>query len=91
MRWKYSNFGRNFWLSGTKHLLVDISMLQPAQRFPEQVILYSDRKREAQKLFVRQQRPVFRSAAAISVMVVADDSGFDPMCAAFLGTSAYFF
>lgn len=75
---------------GDKQLLVDIlGCYNRLNDFREQVILYSDRKREAQNhLFANSagfslgggdQRRSWRTILA------------DPMCAAFLGTSAYFF
>lgn len=75
---------------GDKQLLVDIfGCYNRLNDFREQVLLYSDRKREAQNhLFTNNtgfsvgggdQRRSWRGIMA------------DPMCAAFLGTSAYFF
>lgn len=75
---------------GDKQLLVDIlGCYNRLNDFRDQVILYSDRKREAQNhLFANSagfslgggdQRRSWRTIMA------------DPMCAAFLGTSAYFF
>lgn len=75
---------------GDKQLLVDIlGCYNRLNDFRDQVILYSDRKREA-------QNHLFANSAGFSIGGGDQRRSWrtimaDPMCAAFLGTSAYFF
>lgn len=75
---------------GNKQLLVDIfGCYNRLNDFREQVLLYSDRKREAQNhLFTNDTGfSVGGGDQRLSWRGIMND----PMCAAFLGTSAYFF